>query len=225
MAANIVGFIPQRPKRRVFRQSIYPLQQITDREVYERYRFSKNGIRYICDLVKEDCQRQTMRNHAIDVQDQVLLTLRYLASGNFLQVVGDSVGVDKSTVSRSITSVCRALVKKNEDFIKFPKTAQEKMTIRDGFYNIGGFPNVIGCVDGSHIRIQAPTEDEKCYVNRKCYHSINVMAVCDHEGKYLLNIIPHPVTQSPTSKAQIEGTIYTSWHHIYYWLYLHHMMS
>ena len=45
-----------------------------------------------------------------------------------------------------------------------------------------------GCIDGTHIRIQAPSEDEKSYVNRKKYHSINVMAVCDHRDK-----LPHPL--------------------------------
>ena len=41
-------------------------------------------------------------------------------------------------------------------------------------FNIAGFPNVIGCVDGTHIPIIAPSVDEVDYVNRKSFHSINV---------------------------------------------------
>ena len=41
------------------------------------------------------------------------------------------------------------------------------------FYKIGQFPCVIA-VDGTHIRIHAPTEDEYTFVNRKNYHSFNV---------------------------------------------------
>ena len=47
-----------------------------------------------------------------------------------------------------------------------------------------GFPNVVGAVDGTHVKIQAPTKDEDDYVNRKGYHSINVQ-VC-YTGTQLL---------------------------------------
>ena len=41
---------------------------------------------------------------------------------------------------------------------------------------------MIRCIDGTHVRIQAPKEDEKSYLNRKNYHSTNVMAVSDDKG-------------------------------------------
>ncbi|XP_057189413.1 putative nuclease HARBI1, partial [Triplophysa rosa] len=42
-----------------------------------------------------------------------------------------------------------------------------------------GFPNVIGCIDGTHIPIIAPSQNEADYVNRKSIHSINVQIICD----------------------------------------------
>ena len=58
--------------------------------------------------------------------------------------------------------------------------------IRYGFFQQANFPNVLGlgCIDGTHVRIQRPSEDEGSYINRKSYSSINVQAVCDHEGNY-----------------------------------------
>ena len=41
-----------------------------------------------------------------------------------------------------------------------------------------GFPNVVDCIDGTHVRFQGPTMDEHEYVNRKNYHSINVQVMC-----------------------------------------------
>lgn len=95
------------------------------------------------------------------------------------------LGFDKSAVSRAVTSVTDALVKLGGNKVKWPVTEREKSTIMQGFYRNGGFPHVIGAIDGTHVRIIAPTDDEPSFVNRKGYHSINVQAVCDHLGKLL----------------------------------------
>ena len=125
----------------------------------------------------------TRRNHALPPLHQVLIALRFYASGSFLQVIGDTFGVDKSTVSRVITDVSRALIVKQPRFIKWPSTNDECATIKNAFYLRGGFPCVIGCVDGTHVRLQAPSLHENSYVNRKGFHSINVQGVCNHEGE------------------------------------------
>ena len=53
------------------------------------------------------------------------------------------------------------------------------------FYAMSNFPRVIGCIDGTHIRIIAPSENSHSYIIRKGYHSINAMAVCDSLGKFI----------------------------------------
>ena len=53
------------------------------------------------------------------------------------------------------------------------------------FSTISEFPNVVGCIDCTHIRILSPSVSEEAYVNRKGYHSINVQAVCDAEMKFV----------------------------------------
>ncbi|XP_061195355.1 putative nuclease HARBI1 [Saccostrea echinata] len=113
-----------------------------------------------------------------------MLALRFYASGSFLEVIGDTMGVDKGTVSRAVNDVTNALIAKKDQFLKWPN--QEDMSkAKRIFFTRGGFPGVIGCIDGTHIRIQAPSDDEPTYVNRKGWHSINVQAICDHEGKFI----------------------------------------
>uniref|UniRef100_A0A671LQA6 DDE Tnp4 domain-containing protein n=1 Tax=Sinocyclocheilus anshuiensis TaxID=1608454 RepID=A0A671LQA6_9TELE len=57
--------------------------------------------------------------------------------------------------------------------------------VKMDFFNISGFPNVIGAIDGTHIRIKAPSTHEPLFVNRKGYHSINVQAICDAKLRVL----------------------------------------
>ncbi|KAL9978170.1 hypothetical protein ACROYT_G015661 [Oculina patagonica] len=77
----------------------------TDKELRARYRFGRQSILYITNLLAGDLRRSTARNHALLPLHQVLIALRFFASGSFLQVIGDTVGVDKSTVSRAVTDV------------------------------------------------------------------------------------------------------------------------
>ena len=98
-----------------------------------------------------------------------------------MQGNGDIASVDKSTVSRVVTNVSNALIAKQSEFITWP-TDGEVAEVKNSFYRRGGFSCVIGCVDGPHIRIQAPNEHENAYVNHKGFHSFNVQGVCNHEG-------------------------------------------
>jgi hypothetical protein len=54
-----------------------------------------------------------------------------------------------------------------------PTDQAELHIIMQGFYDIANFPNIVGAIDGTHVRIKSPSTDEHLYVNRKNYHSIN----------------------------------------------------
>ncbi|XP_028415792.1 putative nuclease HARBI1 [Dendronephthya gigantea] len=171
---------------------VYPRQERTyrprnlnvigfnDSQLRARYRFGRNAINYITNLLYDDLVRDTQRGHALSPDSQVLIALRFYATGSFLQVVGDTFGVDKGTVSRVVRDVSLALNRRQQEFIKWP-TNVEIADIKNNFFALAGFPCVIGCIDCTHIRIQAPYVHENNYVNRKRYHSINVQGICDHE--------------------------------------------
>ena len=105
----------------------------------------------------------------------MLITHRFLASGSFQQVTGDTLAsLDKSTVSRIIRRVTVALSRKMNQFIKFPQSQEDREIIKQGFYEIANFPCMIGCVDGTHIKIIAPSKNEPDFVNQKRVHSTKV---------------------------------------------------
>ena len=170
---------PRRERR--YRHNNLNIQGLTDTELRIRYRFGRQAINYITNLLYDDLVRDTGRNFSLAPNIQVLIALRFFASGSFLQVIGDTFGVDKSTVSRVIREVSLALSNKREQFIRWPSN-QEKEAIKNEFYEMARFPCVIGCIDCTHIRIQGPHDNDNFYVNRKRYHSINVQAICDDKG-------------------------------------------
>ncbi|XP_059384661.1 putative nuclease HARBI1, partial [Carassius carassius] len=165
-------------RERVFRDRLDPLA-FPDDHLYERYRFSADGIRYLCRLLGPRIKHRTARSHALSVEQMVCVALRFFASGAFLYSVGDAEQLNKATICRTIRSVCLAIKALADVFSSFPGH-RRLCNIEEEFYWIAGFPNVIGAVDCTHIRIKAPSgAHEADFVNRKSFHSINVQMVCN----------------------------------------------
>jgi len=182
MADLLFPVIPPKLREGTLRQHEFHLEEFSDEELRSRYRFGRDSIEFLSAILKNDLQRDTKRNRTLSKTLQILVALRFFASGSFLQVIGDTVGLPKSSVSRVVKDVSLALAKKQKEFILWPSPA-ELQEVKRGFFDKGEFPGVIGCVDGTHVRIQAPSADENDFVNRKGFHSINVQAVCNHKGR------------------------------------------
>uniref|UniRef100_A0A3Q1ESG2 Putative nuclease HARBI1 n=1 Tax=Acanthochromis polyacanthus TaxID=80966 RepID=A0A3Q1ESG2_9TELE len=122
-------------------------------------------------LSRQKLQRRTKRSHSLSVEEQILIALHFYASGTFYQVVGDNIGVDKSTVSDVVKAVSIALA----SLVSQPSISQTKHK----FFLLGNMPNTIGVIDCTHVHIQAPHEKEWEYINRKGRRSINIQLVGD----------------------------------------------
>lgn len=87
--------------------------------------------------------------------------------------VCDRFNVGRATALRAVRRVTRALFQVASQYISWPFEERAKIVIRK-FEEISGFPQTIGAIDGTHIRIEAPTENAADYINRKGYHSIQL---------------------------------------------------
>ncbi|XP_063913284.1 putative nuclease HARBI1 [Zophobas morio] len=94
----------------------------------------------------------------------LLVTLRFLATGSFLQVAGDFIGISKATASQIIHKVSRAIATLIV-FIKMPATEDDFQRNSHLFHKIARFPKY--------------GEEPKIYRNRKGFFSINVQVNCD----------------------------------------------
>lgn len=107
---------------------------------------------------------------------QVLITLRFLAKRNYLSEVADLHGVSIPSASRILHSFCPALCRQLNN-INFPTTADEPRRVKDVFYKIAHFPNVVGTIDGTRIPIQGMSGDDEpniYFTCRKGFPSIHV---------------------------------------------------
>ena len=151
------------------------LFSLRDEKFYKLYRFDKSTFQSICDMISDDLnQPKTASRTSLPPQNQLAIALRFYATGEFQIDVGEGLRVSQSTVNKCITSVSKALDKRFDDHIRWPTDVNSLHKVKTSFFSKANFPNVIGAIDGTHIRIVRPHRDEFQYVNRKFYHSLNV---------------------------------------------------
>ena len=87
---SILNFGNTRKARDYYRELVDPLNHYSEEELRSRYRFGREGINFIVELLSQEIASSTKRSHSLSVTEQVLVTLRFLASGSFLEVIGDT---------------------------------------------------------------------------------------------------------------------------------------
>lgn len=177
---------PQPQPRNIFRRRDV-LNEFSDAELVKRYRLDREGILFVTDLVREALASDTKRRQPLTPEMKVIITLRYLATGKMQQCSSDDLGPSQPAISQAITQTINALSDINviKRFIRFPTNPRVVEANKAAFKNIADFPHVIGVIDGTHIQIVAPKEQEEVYVNRKGHHSINTQVVFDANYKIL----------------------------------------
>ena len=182
-------------RERNFRLRIDPFDFYTSQELYERFRFTENGIAFLLDFIENGITPNTKRNFAIPAKLKLLLTLRFLATGTFQLNVADHFGISQPSVSRSVWEVINALCNIAPRFIRYPKNDAEKGPIIRDLFAVAGIPLVTGLIDCTHIRIQSPSKyehNEDAYVNRKGYHSMNIQCTVDSNYKFTSVLAKYP---------------------------------
>ncbi|XP_061184381.1 putative nuclease HARBI1 [Saccostrea echinata] len=177
-------------QRRNFRERRDYFNEYSDMELVKRFRLDSAGINFVEGLIGNEIRSASIRNHALTSTVKVLLTLRFLATGKMQLCNGDDMGVSQSSVSRAVSCTIRSLSSDRmvRRFIKFPTSPDAIRRNQEHFFQIAGFPGIVGAIDGTHVQIIAPRNNENEFVNRHHYHSLNVQVVFDTQYK-LIDIV------------------------------------
>lgn len=168
-------------QERILKDRSNALEVYSDDDFRKRYRFSKAGFVHVLHRIEKEIKHLDNRGSPLRPDQQLLIALRYFASGSFQVVAGDLNGVSVATVCRTIQAVAVALVKQKNREIVFP-TESELPSVMQKFSNLSkdNFPGIIGAIDCTHIPIVCPnSNDGHVFYNRKSFYSINCQVICD----------------------------------------------
>ncbi|KAE8717999.1 hypothetical protein F3Y22_tig00110020pilonHSYRG00423 [Hibiscus syriacus] len=190
-----------------------PLSQSKGSKNFESvFRISRKTFNYICSLVKEDLMaRQSnytdINGRPLSLNDQVAVALRRLSSGESLSIIGDTFGMNQSTVSQITWRFVEAMEARGLHHLSWPSNEAEMEAIKSKLEKIRGLPNCCGAIDITHVVMTLPTIDPSNHVwfDREKNYSMLLQAVVDPEMRFRDVIVGWPGSLSDAIVLRSSG--------------------
>lgn len=110
---------------------------------------------------------------------------RYLATGASFNTLSFDYLMGASTIRDITKTTCEKIWKILQPLYMPTKQDDDWIKIADEFYSRTNFPNIIGAIDGKHIRMIQPEHSGSSYFNYKKFFSCVLMAWTDADYKFV----------------------------------------
>lgn len=131
-------------------------------------------------------RKNTNYRDCISVGERLMITLRFLATGESFKSLSYQFRVGMSTIQQFVPETCAAIYHAlKEKYLKCPDMVEEWQQVAIGFQDQWHFPNCLGALDGKHINIRPPPETGSQFFNYKHTFSIVLMALVDSNYRFL----------------------------------------
>ncbi|XP_040214550.1 uncharacterized protein LOC120944863 [Rana temporaria] len=127
----------------------------------------------------------TVMRNSVSPEERLLVTLRFLATGQSYVTLHHYFLLGITTVSRVVKETCVAIWEELHDIVMPEPTEEIWESVVDTFWEKTQFPNCIGALDGKHIRVKKPPHSGSSYFNYKKYFSVVLLALSDAHLKFL----------------------------------------
>ncbi|KAB0803348.1 hypothetical protein PPYR_00318 [Photinus pyralis] len=165
-------------------------EQYSDEEIIRNFRLSRSKINYLVDTFSDstlfkDLYRNNSRGNI--TPEKHILTFLWFAGHHTASYrdVADKFNLSLSSLHDVITRIMMFLSNVLAlNVIKLP-SSEQKQTTMNFYHEKNKLPNVIGCIDATHIKIDKQNEPSVNYSNSQQYFSHILQAVCNEELNFL----------------------------------------
>lgn len=119
----------------------------------------------LLEKIASSLQPATARTNAITPHVKLMSVLHMLVSGSSQSSAARLAGISQGALSGFLPSGLVAIIKLTPQYLLFPKTTQEQLDTKQGFYNFAGFPHVLGVIDCTHVQFVPAAAPSQLYVN------------------------------------------------------------
>ena len=120
-----------------------------------RYRLTRAAFCELLEIIRPDISAHNEIGKPIPADIQLLLTLRFYATGTFQRACGDLCEISQLSASRIIKRVSEAIARLKNIHITF-LNGDMLQQLKLDFWRIFAFPSTVGAIDCTHIKIQCP---------------------------------------------------------------------
>ncbi|XP_011881373.1 PREDICTED: uncharacterized protein LOC105569477, partial [Vollenhovia emeryi] len=92
--------------------------------------------------------------------------------------------IGRSTIYKIVPEVCNVIWQALQSTYLPALRKNQWEHVAKEYEEMWQFPNLLGAVDGKHIRIKAPINSGSLYFNYKKYFSIVLLAACDAKYRF-----------------------------------------
>jgi hypothetical protein len=163
-----------------------PLQDLSDNEFKRNFRFDKESVRRLVNLIRADISYTSRRNNPLTPELQMCIALVHYSGSGFQRITALCGGVSQPSAWRAIKRVTGALCNLKADYIKMPSneemrdTAQrilEKFDLPRFAFAIDGMMVVF---DGAPRHLPPGIALQKFWC-RKQFYAINCQVIANDE--------------------------------------------
>ena len=120
------------------------------------------------------------------LKKKVAIAFYYLKDQGSMQITSNTFAMARCTVGQAIQEICGIWTKDlGPEFIKFPIEKDEVLESVSQFEQRFGFPQVIRCINRTHIPIKQLSKNTHDYYSYNLCCSLNYGAICNAFGQFI----------------------------------------
>ncbi|XP_047326148.1 protein ALP1-like [Impatiens glandulifera] len=146
---------------------------------------------YICSLVKDDWVKKCsyfidIHGKPLSLDDCVAIALKRLSSGDSLSIVGDSLGVNKSTVAHITWRFVEVMEERGLHHLSWPTSESENEEVKSKFFDKTGLPNCCGVIDTTRVLMSSSLDKSNgVWCDSENNHSMLLQAIVGPDMRFL----------------------------------------
>nr|XP_040227706.2 putative nuclease HARBI1 [Anopheles coluzzii] len=161
-------------------------EEISDETVRELLGMSEEDFNYLLNEISgKISRRDTFMRKAFTAKERLIVTLRFLATGESFMALASLYDISASSIRTIIPEVCECLIKSLKRYVQFPPSETGWLRVSEAFQDRWQFPHAIGVIDARHVKIRKPLHTDKDYLNYKGFYSIVLLAVVDASANFM----------------------------------------